>query len=394
MWIKRGIALALCAVAIAFCCMQVLKVDSGMQYLVLSPAEPAQDPEKPVPTQLSKLIDKLKTVSADWDGIISCWALSSQNESVSLTGKNAQTTTARLVGVYGNQAALPQQLARFGRLFYEEELKQGDRVMLLSESLAIALFRAGDPVDRMVSIGEEEYRVIGILRGGRTPGDHDEYTAWVPLLALDQTQFQTTTLTVSARSVPGSGAASQFKTDMNTWQSGGDLHLLSKERQRALLPARMLAAAIGFALLIRLFRLYKRWALALYQDYRKRLESLFAMQLLPRLLGYGAMLLVAFGIWLGAAYGLVQFTLQPVYVFPEWVPAVPVEVSEILKTFWQNQAAATRIVELRTPELLVLRFYRSVLTAVSVVAGLIFFPGWHAACQKADAAHASARRMQ
>lgn len=373
MWIKRGIALALCAVAIAFCCMQVLKVDSGMQYLVLSPAEPAQDPEKPVPTQLSKLIDKLKTVSADWDGIISCWALSSQNESVSLTGKNAQTTTARLVGVYGNQAALPQQLARFGRLFYEEELKQGDRVMLLSESLAIALFRAGDPVDRMVSIGEEEYRVIGILRGGRTPGDHDEYTAWVPLLALDQTQFQTTTLTVSARSVPGSGAASQFKTDMNTWQSGGDLHLLSKERQRALLPARMLAAAIGFALLIRLFRLYKRWALALYQDYRKRLESLFVMQLLPRLLGYGVMLLVAFGIWLGAAYGLVQFTLQPVYVFPEWVPAVPVEVSEILKTFWQNQASATRIVELRTPELLVLRFYRSVLTAVSVVAGFLFF---------------------
>ena len=49
--------------------------------------------------------------------------------------------------------------------------------------------------------------------------------------------------------------------------------------------------------------------------------------LLPRLLGYGAMLLAAFGVWLAAMYFLVQFMLQPVYVFPEWVPAVPVEIA-------------------------------------------------------------------
>ena len=162
MWIKRGIALALCAVVIGLCCVQVLKVDTGMQYLILSPTEPAQDPEKPTPTELSKLIDKLKAAAADWSGIISCWALSSQNETVSLSGKNAQNTSARLVGVYGNQAALPGQLARFGRTFYEEELAHGDKVILLSEALAIALFRAGDPVDRIVTIGETEYRVIGI----------------------------------------------------------------------------------------------------------------------------------------------------------------------------------------------------------------------------------------
>ena len=285
MWIKRGIALALCAVVIGLCCVQVLKVDTGMQYLILSPTEPAQDPEKPTPTELSKLIDKLKAAAADWSGIISCWALSSQNETVSLSGKNAQNTSARLVGVYGNQAALPGQLARFGRTFYEEELAHGDKVILLSEALAIALFRAGDPVDRIVTIGETEYRVIGILRGGRTPGDHDEYTAWVPLLALDQAQFQTTTLTVSARSLPGAGAASQFKTDMNAWHAGGDLYLLSKERQRALLPARLLAAVMGFAVMLRLMTLYRRWAASLYRDYRRRLESQFAVQLLPRLLG-------------------------------------------------------------------------------------------------------------
>lgn len=376
MWINRGIALLLCAIVMGLCCVQVSQVDSALQYLVLSPSEPEQDPEKPAPTALSQRIDRLKTLAADWDGIISCWALASQNESVPLSGQNAQTTVARLVGVYGNQSALPTQLARFGRLFFEEELKNGENVILLSESLAIALFRAGDPVDRIVTIAGTAYRVIGILREGRTPGDHDEYTAYVPLLALDKAHFQTTVLTVSARPLTGTGAASQFKTDMTGWQSGGDFYQLSKEKQRALLPVRMLAVCLGFAVVIRLWGVYKRWCSALMTDYKRRLETQFAVQLFPRLLGYGLLLLLAFVAWLGALYALVQFLLQPVYVFPEWVPAIPVEISEILKTFWQNQESATRIVELRTPQLLTLRFYRSALTGLSVLAGWIFFTGW------------------
>lgn len=376
MWIKRAVALGLCLVLIGLCVWQIFQVDTGMQYLILAPTEPKQDPEKPTPTALSGLIDKLKLSAEDWDGILSDWALTSQNEGMQLTGKNGQGASARLVGVYGNMAALPNRLARFGRSFYPEELKNGDRVILLDEELAIALFRTGDPVDRIVILNELEYRVIGILRHSRTPGEHDAYAAYVPLLSLEKEAFQAETLMVSARPVPGAGAASQFKSDMNAWQAGGSLHLLSKERERALLPLRALMAAVGFCVALCLWRQLKRLTLFLYQDYRTRLNSLFAVQLFPRLVGYILLVLLCAGGLLLLLYGLVLFALDPVYVFPEWIPAVPVEWSDISSTFWTNQTAVTTAMELRSPELLTLRFYRAVLTALCVLAGFILCKGY------------------
>ena len=376
MWIKRAVALGLCLALAGLCVWQIFQVDTGMQYIVLAPAEPERDPEKPAATALSGLVDKLKLSAEDWGGILSDWALTSQNEEVQLTGKNGQGASARLVGVYGSLSALPRRLARFGRNFYPEELKNGDRVILLDEELAIALFRTGDPVDRVVILNDLEYRVIGILRHGRTPGEHDAYAAYVPLLSLEKEAFQTETLMVSARPVPGAGAASQFKSDMSAWRAGGSLHLLSKERERALLPLRALIAAVGFCAALCLWRRLKTLTLFLYQDYRTRLNSLFAVQLLPRLMGYLLLVLLCAGGLLLLLYGLVMFTLEPVYVFPEWIPAVPVEWSDISSTFWTNRTTVTGAVELRSPELLTLRFYHSILTALCVLAGFILCKGY------------------
>ena len=382
MWIKRGVALGLCLLCIGFCVIQVFHVDTAMQYLVLSPTEAEQDPEKPAPTALSQLISRLESAAEDWQGTISAWALSSWNEEVALEGKNGKSATARLVGLYGNAATLPQQLARFGRLLYAEDLQRGDRVMLISEALAIALFRTGDPVDRIVTVGGTEYRVAGILRETRTVGDHDQYTAYVPLKALDQAGFQTGTLAVSARPIAGAGAASQFKASMQAWQPGGDLHLLSKERSRTLLPLRALAVVMGGCLAVCLWRFYKRLALSLYGDYRHRLQSQFAVQLFPRLAGYAALLLAAGAAYLLLLYGLVQFALAPVYIFPEWIPAVPVEWTDISSTFWSSQTAVNRAVELRSPELMTLRFYRGVLCGLCVIAAVLlakYYGEWRGA---------------
>lgn len=376
MWIKRAVTLGVCLVLIGLCVWQVFQVDTGMQYIILSPTEPKQDPEKPAPTALSGLIDKLKLSAEDWNGILSDWALTSQNEEAQLSGKNGQSASARLVGVYGSLSALPQRLARFGRSFYPEELKNGDRVILLDEELAIALFRTGDPVDRVVTLNDQEYRVIGILRHSRTPGEHDAYAAYVPLLSLEKEAFQTETLTVSARPVPGAGGASQFQADMKAWQAGGSLHLLSKERERALLPLRGLIAAVGFCVALCLWRRLKKLTVFLYQDYRTRLSSLFAVQLLPRLMGYALLTLLCAGALLLLLYGLVMFTLDPVYVFPEWIPAVPVEWSDISSTFWANQTAVTKTVELRSSELLTLRFYHSILTALCALMGFVLCKGY------------------
>lgn len=371
MWIKRCAALAVCALLIALCVWQVWSVDDGMQYVILAPAEPERDPEHPEPTRLSKAITKLGQMMDGRETVYSAWALAAQREETQLAGRSAQSQSARLCGLYGDQAALPAQFVSSGRLLYEEELETGENVMLLTEGLAIAIFRTGEPIDREVLIGETAFRVVGVLRRTRMPGEHDEYTAYVPLAALEKMGWQAETLTVSARPVAGAGAAAQFKSDMHAWQAGGDMHLLSKERSRALLPVRTLLTACGLCALGALMRKYKRLALRLLDDYRQRLKRCFAAQLAPRLAAYIVLTLLCGAGVLAALYGLVQFALAPVYIFPEWVPAVPVEIGEIIKAFWSNQTAANRAVSLRTPEALTLTFYRHALLGLCTLCALM-----------------------
>ena len=53
--------------------------------------------------------------------------------------------------------------------------------------------------------------------------------------------------------------------------------------------------------------------------------------------------------------------VEPVYTFPEWVPAVLVEPKDIQTAFWNVWQTSATVVEYRTPELLRLRFLREVM---------------------------------
>lgn len=386
MWIKRCLALGLCLVLIGLCAWNILQADTGMQYVFLSPAEPEQDPEKPAPTALRQLLKQAELSREDWQETYSAWAITSQNESVQLASDNGGTATVTLQGVWGNVSALPPMLARFGRCFYQEELQEGSRVMLITEELAIALFRTGDPVDRLVQVGDESYRVIGILRQGRTVGEHDAYTAYVPLLALDESGCQTQTLTFSARAVEGAGAATRFAKDMEVFHAGGDVHLLAKERTRALLPLRLLAVGAGLGLTMVLGHFCKGLALGWLREEKNRLESSYLPALLPRMIlkalacaGMAAGLLLA--LW-----ALVLLALEPVYIFPEWVPAVPVEWDDIASTFWNNQTAANRIISLRTAQSMTLELFGQAMGLLCTLCGLMlakFYGQWRGQQRKA-----------
>lgn len=371
MWIKRGLALGLCLVLMGLCAWHIFQTDDALQYVFLSPTEPEQDPEKPTPTALHQLMKQAQLSAEDWQETYASWALTSRNESVQLAGENGGTATVTLQGLWGSTAALPPMLARFGRCFYQEELQDGSKVMLITEELAIALFRTGDPVDRLVQVGEDSYRVIGILRQGRSVGDHDAYTAYVPLLALDAAGYQTQTLTLSARPVEGAGAANRFAKDMETFYPGGEAHLLAKEQARALLPLRVLAVATGFGLVLMLSRRCKSLALDWYRAEKVRLESSYLSALLPRMVLEALAALAMGAALLLALYALVQLALEPVYTFPEWVPAVPVEWSDIVSTFWNNQTAANRIISLRTSQSMTLDFFRQAMMLVCTLCGLM-----------------------
>ena len=77
--------------------------------------------------------------------------------------------------------------------------------------------------------------------------------------------------------------------------------------------------------------------------------------LLTPLLALGYLVCAAVLAWL--------FTrlVEPVYTFPEWVPAVLVEPKDIQTAFWNVWQTSATVVEYRTPELLRLRFLREVM---------------------------------
>ena len=77
----------------------------------------------------------------------------------------------------------------------------------------------------------------------------------------------------------------------------------------------------------------------------------------------GRLLLLALGYVACAAALAWLFTrlVEPVYTFPEWVPAVLVEPKDIQTAFWNVWQTSATVVEYRTPELLRLRFLREVM---------------------------------
>ncbi len=379
MSIKRILILALCSLLLAFSVWQVYAVDTAMQYIALSPTEEPIDPEHPSDSAMLTLVKNLKTLSEDWTGIIKSFAITTQNEDAALNTKDDRSATAHLTGLYGSPDALKHQALIAGRLLYPEELIDGDNVIVLDEQLAIKLFRIGDPLERVVILDGVEYRVIGIVRHSRAVGDSTEYGAYVPLMSLDKTRFQTATVTVSARGVPGAGAQAMFKTQMESWKSGGMLYVLAKEQYRAMLPLRILAALIACVLLYNVFQWLKKFSLWMYHDYQERLSHRFAAQMVPRAAMYIGLGIVLYALLIGACYLLFLFIIDPVYMFPEWIPAVLVEWTDINATFWQNRTDATHIIALRSPEVMTLSFWQGIISALCIGMGalLLQWYGYH-----------------
>lgn len=367
MSIKRLIALALCAVLAALCCMQIAKTPALYQYVIPAPQLPEQQTGE---SETDGLLRSLEQLSENWTGILSDYAMTSHTSHVRMEGAGGKAVTARLTGQYGSPNALPYQLLSAGRRFYDHELENGADVIILDEQLALSLFRVSDPLGRSVTIGGNSFTVVGILRHTRGAGDQEAFGAYVPLKALDALQAET--LTVWAKGMEDAGALSQFKNDMRIWQDGGSLYDLHQEKARALLPAWLAACVCLMLLVISAFRGFGRLTLHLYRDYLERLSHRFAVQMIPYLIGSVLLSLLALASALSVFYGWTQLLLTMVYIFPEWIPAVPVEISDILTTWWQNAEVTGGVIEWRTRELITLRLLSALLRFPSLAFTLLF----------------------
>lgn len=373
---RKLILLLLLSAALTYCVLAVNSVGNQLQYLVEAPG-PEQDQtnagsnETQQPNKsLIERGEQLKSAMEGLSGNVSAYTLTGIVDQQSFQSDIGNGAQGRLELLGENSFTLRPKYLRYGRLFFPEELEQGADVMLLDEQLALLLFNIGDPLERTVTLAGKEYRVIGIVRHQKQVGDLTDAGAYVPLASVASLELTVDALMVSAQPIAGTGASVAFKSAMDSWQSGGNMIDLGKESMGAKLWLRLLLFLSGMTLTLRAVRFLNRRVHDALRDDKERLKSSYAIRLMPRFTGQALVLGVGYLLCAGVVALLMQYLIEPVYTFPEWIPAVLVEWEEIATAFWKCWQTPATLVELRSPEFMRLRFFGLMIQLASAACGV------------------------
>lgn len=365
---------------------QVDQVGNTLQYIVPAPAPVYQsdnndgdDAKKIPPNQAIKdALKQLDATAESLQNIVSSYTLSGILEQSGLSG-NASSTTARLNCLGPDAFSVSPEFLSSGRLFYPEELEEGKRVILLDEQLALTLFKISDSVGKKVNLFGYEYQVVGTIRHEKQVGDYKEFAAYIPLMQVVEESVQLDALMVTALPIPGTGAPVAFKVSMTeSWIDGdGTLYDLGKEGVGATLWLRVLAFLTGAIFLLKGIGWLNQHVMAFIHKYQIRLKREYAVRLLPWLIGMCLLFALGYGLLAGLAALLMNFIIEPVYTFPEWIPAVLVEWKDIQTAFWNVWQSSAMLKELRTPEILRLRFLGFVIQWCAALMGAAMITLFH-----------------
>lgn len=360
---KGTLALLVIALAaMAFAWVNIQAVPGTFQHVYAAP-QPAAAAEGEKETNSGLRDARLKTreLETELEGAcedMTLYALS-QPASVSIPD-GGKSVSARLVGVEESWFYLKSPVLLNGRQLYPDECVYGERVAMVDEQLAVALFQYAEPLGEEIEIGGQRYRIVGVIKAGKRVGDQMDYSLYVPLRSLEDTNVALTALVYEARPVQGAGGWSAFQAASQKLGDGTTISLV-KERMNAAMPMRMLFTLCGMAMALWGVRWMNRRSARFAGAYRERLQTQYA----ARLMGFavGRLVLLALGYLACAAALAWLFTqlVAPVYTFPEWVPAILVEPKDIQTAFWNVWQTSATVVEYRTPELLRLRFLREVM---------------------------------
>lgn len=288
----------------------------------------------------------------------------------SATVEDGGSVSTELVGIENGYYGIRNFTLYCGRLIYPDELTRAERVAMIDERLAVALFKYAEPLGRSVTVKGQSYEIIGILRSSRKAGDRQEHSMYVPYRALERGGHPVTTLVYEAVPVKGAGGWSGFEAAVKTFGERGTTISLVKEKMNATMPQRVLVCVLGFiigAMLIRRVTFHVKHT-ALW--YKEELKNTYASRLVWRALPRALALAVGYAACAAVLAGVFVWIIEPVYTFPEWVPAVLVEPEDISKAFWNVWQQQAEAVVIRTKEAARLGFLRELSFWCSLILGI------------------------
>lgn len=214
-----------------------------------------------------------------------------------------------------------------GRMITERDVESEEACIVLNESIARTLFPAGVILGNTVRINGTVYDVVGLIRDSNHLGEGDAGVCYVPITAPVENMD---TVICSLRGEGLSGASAIYEETLRQWQPKGTFHNYYKIKWSAWMPFYLTAMAMLLAVLVWLFRRWKRWCTNLLHCCRKDLSRHYLKEVLIRFMGRGILVLctgaaIFAGVWL-----LLQFAILPMEIFTDWVPENPTDLSSLV----------------------------------------------------------------
>ena len=244
---------------------------------------------------------------------------------------------------------------RSGRPIMPLDTEQKAGVIILDEQTARNLFGSTETDGKTVELGGKTLEVVGVAEHSRRIGEAGEYAAWV---TLDQVKdCDLIVLSVPAESV---NRFPVFQTQAKTVfgeETPGTAIDISKEKSRALLPLLLVFLTAAVWLMTRWIRRLADYSRIQLEKVKAESKKRYTLQLLPYAAGQLLPAALLAAVTLAACYGLAMLAMEPLRIFPEWIPESLGEYDSWISRFWDLAGAAAKPVTMKTPELTEVQFY-------------------------------------
>ena len=339
---RRGMLALLLGLALTVCGGALLLLSGGrMEYILPAPTATQEGGE------LNALYEDAQKQLASIADSVTASAVGARAQGINLSAE-AQSAETTVYAVGSGYFDVVHETLLDGRLISEADVKRAENVIVIDESTALSFFAGVEPVGQTVTVDGLDYEVAGVMKANRRLGETDEHVAYIPITAASANAMAMQTVELIAKTADKTtGSAILMENTLKTWQSGGSFYNYNKLALGAVMPLRWVMLFAGVALLLSLLARLNAAAWGRVCDYADQLKTRYARDMLGGMIGSVLLALLGYAALAGAAFALAKFSIDPLYVFTEWVPEVVVELSSIASRFWSlnnANAAAVRYV--------------------------------------------------
>ncbi|NMD38828.1 MAG: ABC transporter permease [Christensenellaceae bacterium] len=242
-----------------------------------------------------------------------------------------------------------------GRYFYRGEEAN---VAIIDKQIALVVSGSESALGKEILINQEKYKVVGIIDSAAQ--ENFTKNVYIPFVTAVKAKTKADLLIYTCN--PNFFDVTEFNTKFtqNVWN-------LPKEKQRATLIVKFVIFLYGLITTTYVLRIFKKWLSLNFKKIKALLVEKYPSQIPLQITGHVLSFICGFGV-IAASYGfLMYFIVEALLQFPEWVPEILVDFDMIKKTYINNVNTASKLVVLRTPQVVMLNSFQRIINILSTL---------------------------